>query len=371
MAGRKRAMDESGITKTADGRYRVRVTYRGDDGRRHERQVLRDTYAQAAALRGELRNGTPTPRAPSNQTPPTVVDYCDTWIGERKASGRCAKATIKNYVTCLSRLCDALGGVRLDDLRRAQLQRWGDELSRTYSPRTAQLTWATCLHALRDGWADYGVSDPSARLRPPPGPQDTPGRVLSAQELGQLLEAARQQGPALRTLLLVLATTGMRRLEACSLRREDLRLEDDVPHLRPSSSKTKAGRGRTIPLAPQVAASLAAWLEVAPQSPWVWPMPTDPERHYSPDTLAAGYRRALEGASLPHAVLHDLRRTWLTHLHAAQADMVTRRVLAGHTRDEEQLRYIRPSAASLAQAVAPLWHVLEGGAPPRNAAAQG
>jgi len=363
MAGKRRDMDEAGISKGLDG-YRVRVTLRDESGRRFERQARCSTYAEAVRVRDELRatpSEEPSP-ARSDETPPTVVAYCDTWIGERRASGRCARSTLKNYVTCLSRLCDALGDVRLDRLRRADLQRWGDALARTYAPRTARATWATCLQTLRDGWADFGLADPSARLRPPPGPDEPAGRVLSLDELGAALAAARAESPALRTLLLVLAGTGMRRLEACSLRREDLFLDGDVSHLRPSSSKTKAGRGRVIPLAPQVAAELEAWLVVAPPSPWVWPMPTDPARHYSPDTLAAGWRRALEAAGVPHAVLHDLRRTWLTHLHAAQADVVTRRLLAGHARDSEQERYIRPSPSTLAQAVSPLWRILEGGA---------
>lgn len=380
MAGRRRDMDEAGITKGPEG-YRVRVTLRDDQGRRFERQARCATYAEAVRVRDELRaNPQETRPVRSDETPPTVVVYCDTWIGERKASGRCARSTVKNYVTCLSRLCDALGDVRLDRLRRADLQRWGDALTRTYAPRTARATWAACLQTLRDGWADHGIPDPSARLRPPPGPDEPAGRVLTLDELGAALAAARSESPALRTLLLVLAGTGMRRLEACSLRREDLFLDGDVSHLRPSSSKTKAGRGRVIPLAPQVAAELDAWLVVAPPSAWVWPMPTDPSRHYSPDTLAAGWRRALEAAHVPHAVLHDLRRTWLTHLHAAQADVVTRRLLAGHARDSEQERYIRPSPSTLAQAVSPLWRILEGGASrtsegtpkttPRNASAQ-
>lgn len=375
MAGKRRDADMAGVSKTEDG-YRVRVSYRNERGRRAERQATCATYAEAVRVRDELRaalsSAAPRPLR-SDTTPPTVVAYSDTWIGERKASGRAARMTIKNYVTCLSRLCDALGDLRLDHLRRAHLQRWGDALAQAYAPRTARATWATCLQVLRDGWADHGLPDPSARLRPPPGPDEAAGRVLTLDELGAVLDAARAENPALRTLLLVLAGTGMRRLEACSLRREDLSLDGDVPHLRPSASKTKAGRGRVIPLAPQVVAELEAWLTVAAPSVWVWPMPTDPARHYSPDTLAAGWRRSLEAAGVPHAVLHDLRRTWLTHLHAAQADVVTRRLLAGHARDSEQERYIRPTPSTLAQAVTPLWRILDGGGSktsPRNAEAQ-
>lgn len=136
MAGRRRDMDEAGISKGLDG-YRVRVTLRDESGRRFERQARCSTYAEAVRVRDELRatpSEEPSP-ARSDETPPTVVAYCDTWIGERRASGRCARSTLKNYVTCLSRLCDALGDVRLDRLRRADLQRCGGR------PRTARGCW--------------------------------------------------------------------------------------------------------------------------------------------------------------------------------------------------------------------------------------
>ncbi|MCL6509534.1 MAG: tyrosine recombinase [Anaerolineae bacterium] len=105
------------------------------------------------------------------------------------------------------------------------------------------------------------MEDPTLRLRSPKVEKRTP-RLLSEEEVNRLFESASKMPPPRslrdRALLEVIYATGMRVSEAIALRLSDVDFETNTIRC--------AGRGtrqRTVPLTPQAAAALRAYLDNA------------------------------------------------------------------------------------------------------------
>ncbi|MEO1271470.1 MAG: tyrosine-type recombinase/integrase, partial [Myxococcota bacterium] len=244
--------------------------------------------------------------------------------------------------------------VPLDDVRPSDLENWKHELVTSYSARTARSAWAIGLMALRDGWAEYGLPDPTARVKGPPGPDDEPGRALSPEELKLVLEAAETMGARRYAGIVTLVLGGLRRKELAHQLRADLDL--DGGWLVVSAPKGK--KRRRVPLAGVVVGALKSWLKEAPESDYVWP-----HARRSGPMPAVGVNRWVADcaklAGIAHASPHDLRRTWMTMLERAQVDRVAIQVMGGHEvgNNRQTDHYVRPSDGDLRSAL----KVLEGG----------
>jgi integrase/recombinase XerD len=97
-------------------------------------------------------------------------------------------------------------------------------------------------------------------------PARRPPRLLSDQEVGGLMKATAQlracpifRRLTLTTLLGVLASTGLRIGEALRLKKDDVHLDADPPHL--AIYETKFGKSRIVVLHPTVAGRLQAYAE--------------------------------------------------------------------------------------------------------------
>ena len=148
-----------------------------------------------------------------------------------------------------------------------------------------------------------------------------PPYLYSAQEIAALMSAAGRLTPALRaagwrTLIGLLAVTGMRQGEACRLRRDDIDLEAGTIVI----ADSKFGKSRQVFLDPTAAGALRAWERARDQA---FPRPrTDA-------FLVNGRGRPLDGGTIQHqfaalartagiqappgrrpARLHDLRHTF-------------------------------------------------------------
>lgn len=93
-------------------------------------------------------------------------------------------------------------------------------------------------------------------------------RVLSADDLGRLIVAARQSELVFRgltgedrsVLYITASRTGLRAAELASLTRGSLRLDAEFPCVALKASDEKARRGAMLPLSPDVVEVLRAWL---------------------------------------------------------------------------------------------------------------
>lgn len=193
-----------------------------------------------------------------------------------------------------------------------------------------------------------------------------PPHLLSLDQIGQLMKAAWELGPAgsitphtLHTLIGLLAATGMRRSEAVRLRIQDLTEEGIEVH------SAKFNKARWLPLDPTVRGALHAYLEKrtpgAPDDP-LFIMPSG--QAVNPDYLTRLFIRLARRVGLrgepgtPGPRLHDLRHSFATRvLEGVGTDKrpeISRHMLAlstylGHTHIADTYWYLEATPVLLEQ----------------------
>jgi integrase len=227
----------------------------------------------------------------------------------------------------------AIGGVQLQKLDAAHLNRLYGQLSEKLSVRTVRYIHTIAHRAFRDAmkWGRI-VRNPADAADPPRAKDARPPemRTWTGAELSRffaLVESSRY-----RTPWLVLATTGMRRGEVLGLRWRDLDLEGGrlsirqtvtlVDHAIVIANRTKTGKGRAVDLDATTIAELRAHRVKHAQELLLLGIRADGDtlvfchpdaRPYNPERFSREFARALERhPEVPHIRLHDLRHTWAT-----------------------------------------------------------
>ena len=231
-----------------------------------------------------------------------------------------------------TQLLPAFGFLRLDRIRRRDIERWFDAYSVT-APGGAN----EALQVLRQILGAAAVTgriavNPAEGVRKNPRPKFT--RFLSAEEIDRLHEtldrlvdrrpSCRQQADIVRLLLL----TGCRRGEIVELKWSEV--DGDVLRL----AETKTG-SRTVWLNEPARAILAAQPRI--DSPYVFPSPNDPARPRSRNLSL--WRRARKEAGIEDVRLHDLRHTVASQAVARGVALSTVAKMLGHANPTMTLRY--------------------------------
>ena len=161
----------------------------------------------------------------------TVDDLFRDWIVELKRKGR-SPNTIQGYKGVYEgKIKPVLGRLPVDKVTtKALSELYGAHQALVLAPRTVYQIHA-CLssmftQACRWGWRD---SNPAQWAAPPALPNVAPV-IASPREIRLLIDAAEQsRRPEYARVILLAATTGLRRAELCALRRErDLNLSSGV-----------------------------------------------------------------------------------------------------------------------------------------------
>ena len=140
-------------------------------------------------------------------------------------------------------------------------------------------------------------------------------RVLSTKEIQRLMETTREMNPALVPLFEFYLLTGARRSEALKVEWKDVDFEREIMALR----NTKSRRPRVIVMSPRVRSILKARREL--ERPFL----------FSPDWVSHQFYRIVRAAGIPDASLHDLRRSFSSHIQAAGMPSLFLTKLIGHT----------------------------------------
>lgn len=223
-------------------------------------------------------------------------------------------------------------------------------LAERYAPATVNKMLAALRGVLREAWRlgqmpaeDYQRAVDLESVR---GSTVLRGRMLSPGELKALVDDCRADvGPAGArdaALLAVLYVAGLRRAEAVALDVADL--DTKTGELLVRSGKGR--KARTTYATNGGMEALRAWIAVRDSAPGALFYRVRRGGHIvrermTPQAVLDIVRRRAEGASVKRFSPHDLRRTFISELLDAGADLSTARALAGHANVQTTARYDR------------------------------
>jgi integrase/recombinase XerD len=177
-------------------------------------------------------------------------------------------------------------------------------------------------------------------------------RILSLEEVGQLIDAAGNLQQ--RTLLMILYGTGMRRAEVSRLKVTAV----DSQRMTIRVERGKGGHDRELPLSPALLETLREY--------WRWKKPRtylfpSGDRHRGQDqpisdkSVWYACTEAARHAGITKRVTpHLLRHSWATHLLEAGTDLRTIQMLLGHGDLETTAKYLHLSRQHLHAVANPL-----------------
>lgn len=178
--------------------------------------------------------------------------------------------------------------------------------------------------------------------------------ILSPEEVAHLIEAA----PNLmyRTLLMLLYATGLRRMEAATLKVSDIDSALMLIHVH----QGKGARDRELPLTQRLLDALRQYWRACKIKPRVYLFPshweeTAEEKPISDKTVwNACHEAALRAGITKRLGPHTLRHCFATHMLEAGTDLRTIQLLLGHRRLKETAIYLHLSRRHLQAAINPL-----------------
>lgn len=228
-------------------------------------------------------------------------------------------AQVKRFRQARAQLGE-LREVDVEDVTRADVQRWVNELSTRYSAATVHQYLGVVRQALDQ--ADLGRPNPARdrRLRLPVIERDEEFQPPSWDEFRAILDEVADK---YRDLLVVIEGTGLRISEAVRVAWGDLDLAGG--RLRVSAGRTKGRTGgrRFVPLTEDVRAAILRQPYAEGGAAPIFAGLTD-------HGARGAMREACRRAGVPHFHPHDLRGRWISLCLIAGIPVEMVRTMAGH-----------------------------------------
>jgi integrase len=325
------------------GRCYCRPTYQASvwsarDGRRIKKSfpTLAEAKAWRAAAQIAIRRG--TMRAPSKVT---LREAAEAWLAgardgsTRNRSGdRYKPSVVRGYETSLRlRVLPELGGRKLSEIRRSDLQDFADRLLASGTDASTIRNSLMPLRAIfRRAVARGDVAvNPTSGLELPAvrGRRD---RIASPEEAAKLVEALLERDRALWATALY---AGLRRGELQALRWEDVDLAKGVIRVERAwdvregeiEPKSRAGR-RTVPIAAVLRDSLVEHKRRRERGERVFGRPDG--KAFDGPTVDERAKKAWREAGLEPITLHEGRHTFASLMIAAGVNAKALATYMGH-----------------------------------------
>lgn len=234
-------------------------------------------------------------------------------------------------------------------------------LAERYAFSTANRMLSALRGVLRAAWRlELMTADEYGRataIEPVRGERIPAGRAVAAGELSALLNVCGQDAAGIRdaAVIAVLYAGGLRRAELVGLDMADYEQSDGGGVL--TVRRGKGNKQRTVPMAGGAVLALGDWLAVRGDDPGPLFTGLGNRNRGGRLTTQAVYsmlRERTRAAGVPALSPHDMRRTFVSDLLDAGADIATVQRLAGHSSVETTARYDRRDERAKAAAVAKL-----------------
>jgi integrase len=221
-------------------------------------------------------------------------------------------------------------------------------LMEQYAPSTANRMLCALRRTLKEARRLRLISaddyDAAVDLKSVRGDSPLRGRVLRTSEIAALLKVCKNDpspiGARDAALIAILSGSGIRRSEAVALEVADFDPETGALQVR----KGKGRKFRIVYLPDGAIAAVKAWLEVRGNSPGVLLNPIRRGGHIEAKSMTDQavmviLRKRGVQAGVATFSPHDFRRTFISNLLEAGADVLTVSRLAGHSNLATSLKY--------------------------------
>lgn len=305
---------------------------------------LREIEGVEATARRTGQPGEQPKRASTTPAPLTVAELCTAYLASNHVHVKDAAKYRTKSAYSLRPLIPLLGHLKLSALRRRDIERARDALSKRLKPNSVRAILRPLSAAL--SWAvleEFIAASPMAKMKQPRRTHST--ERLSEEEATTLL--SRTQG-GLRIAVALALRLGLRRGEIFGLRWTDL----DLPRARATicrsyQSSTKTGKPRTLPMGAALVADLTAWRPQQPGSELVCPLGPASQRQLTALLHDVAGRRF-------DRPWHTLRHTFASLFIEAGGNILTLKELLGHSSLEMSLLYSHVAPATMAADMAKL-----------------
>lgn len=255
----------AGVWRRQDGRYLIRASQRTGGKQRDTVRTLKagTTIAEAVRARSALVTqlaakveaaAQPEAWSPSRETAaPTFTSFVLQWAKHKSPGLRAS--TRAHYTSVIAeRILPHFDGLRVDEITRMSVLGWVTKVqaltnrsSRPYATATLRSWWRPLASILKDCAAEYGLPDPTVRVRPP---ESTVSNVreqvtLTPAQVGRLLEVIKTDWPQWYAEAYLLAFTGLRAGELHALEWGDIDDARGVLHVGKAVWKGKVGQTKT------------------------------------------------------------------------------------------------------------------------------
>jgi len=270
--------------------------------------------------------------------------------------GRMAEGSLTELEYALRKFKEVTGAKKLSQVTPALVEDYISQRLEDVRPATANKEFRTVSaafnRAVRRGQLRENPAAGIKQIREP----EREIRVLSPDEVEKLLNTC--PSARWRALVALGVTTGMRLGEMLALRWKDVDVEDMVVRIRNTPDhRTKSGKHRDVPLG---AEALDLLRRLGRKGEFVFHTSTGKPWD---NNLQTGFRSIVERAGIEYCSLHDLRRTFISHLAMADVNAAVVKELAGHSSIVTTQKYytrIAPEALASAQAKLPFGEAIRG-----------
>ncbi len=286
-----------------------------------------------------------------------------------QGSRRAMLAALNTIAGILTSGRDGAATLQWHELRYQHTQAVRARLAETYAPATVNKMLAALRGVLRESWrlgqmdsSDFQRAADLAAVKATTLPR---GRALASGELRALfLNCAADKtagGSRDAALLAVLYGAGLRRSEAAALELADYDAETGALTIRSG----KGHKARVAYATGGAQTALAAWLSMRGKAAGALFCPVNKSgritvRRMSDQSVLFSLRKRAVAAGVGSFSPHDLRRTFISDLLDAGADIATVQRLAGHSNVTTTQRYDRRGEVTKRKA-AEMLHVPYGG----------